>query len=126
MLRLNWNRERWRTRDRLLEYNTDIMPPSPRAAGLNIIYPWENVNLNVFDAELLTLAREHGFDDNATTLWNVLLNNNVHVGTLDTFPEDGDTNTLYYDSDTGIIYQCIIEDNTCVYVPIKALPIEDE
>jgi hypothetical protein len=32
--------ERRRTRDLLLEYHTDIVPPKPRAAGLGVVYPW--------------------------------------------------------------------------------------
>lgn len=32
--------ERRRTRDLLLEYYINIVPPKPRAAGLGVIYPW--------------------------------------------------------------------------------------
>jgi len=35
-------KERWRTRDRLLEYDISIMPARPRTAGLAMVYPWEN------------------------------------------------------------------------------------
>jgi len=38
-------KERWRTRDRLLEYDESIMPLRPHSAGLSMIYPWENVTL---------------------------------------------------------------------------------
>jgi hypothetical protein len=37
---LDWNYERYRTRDLLLEYNTNIMPPHPRAGGISVVYPW--------------------------------------------------------------------------------------
>ena len=32
-------KDRWRTRDLLLEYDRAIMPPRPRAAGLAYVYP---------------------------------------------------------------------------------------
>lgn len=35
---------RHRTRDLLLEYDTNIMPPHPRAGGLPMIYPWGDDN----------------------------------------------------------------------------------
>ena len=38
------NRDRWRTRDLLLEYDRSIMPPRPRAAGLGSIYTWLDSN----------------------------------------------------------------------------------
>ena len=43
------NRERWRTRDLLLEYDRSIMPPRPRAAGLGLIYTWLNGNTSNSD-----------------------------------------------------------------------------
>ena len=36
----DWNYERYRTRDLLLEYDKAIMPPRPRAAGLSNVYSW--------------------------------------------------------------------------------------
>ena len=38
------NSQRRATRDLLLEYDSVIMPPRPRAAGLAMIYPWLNSN----------------------------------------------------------------------------------
>ena len=39
-----YNKTRWLTRDLLLEYDPMIMPPHPRAAGLNWIYTWLGTN----------------------------------------------------------------------------------
>jgi len=86
----NWNHERWRTRDLLLEYDTSIMPPHPRAGGLNLvypwgsayyenvvdtfvpttthtttlsmIYPWENTSLNILNHQLYLVAVMNGFE----------------------------------------------------------------
>ena len=38
----DWNKQRRRTRDLLLEYDQSIMPPRPRAGGLPMVYPWGN------------------------------------------------------------------------------------
>lgn len=87
---LNWNYERQRTRDLLLEYDTNIMPPRPRAGGicvlypwgsavfenvidtsiphqihtttLSMVYPWENTSLNVLNHQLYLLAVANGFE----------------------------------------------------------------
>ena len=86
----NWNHERWRTRDLLLEYDAAIMPPHPRAGGLamiypwgssvydnvvdmsiphnphtttlSMIYPWENTSLNILNHQLYLIAVQSGFD----------------------------------------------------------------
>lgn len=83
------NRERYRTRDLLLEYDHQIMPPRPRAAGLGSIYtwldanqvnqgeadvppdptaptvksvyPWENTGLVILSNQLYTLAAQSGY-----------------------------------------------------------------
>lgn len=76
------------TRDLLLEYNRNIIPPRPRAAGLgmiynwgstipkdqpgleppqpnqtniSIIYPWENTSLSIFSNQLYKVAIINGF-----------------------------------------------------------------
>lgn len=36
---------RERTRDLLLEYDTHIVPPHPRTAGLAMVFPWLNSNV---------------------------------------------------------------------------------
>lgn len=87
---LDWNYERYRTRDLLLEYDTNIMPPHPRAGGISVVYPWgssvwdnvidmsipnhshtttlamvypwENTSLNILNHQLYLLAVANGFD----------------------------------------------------------------
>ena len=83
------NSHRRATRDLLLEYDSNIMPPHPRAAGLNyvynwldsntapdetygvppmpttsemhMIYPWENTNLGILSSQLYALAANSGY-----------------------------------------------------------------
>lgn len=87
---LDVNRERHRTRDLLLEYDVNIMPPHPRAGGiamvypwgsaildnivdnsipssphtttLSMVYPWENTSLNILMQQLYLLAIQNGFE----------------------------------------------------------------
>ena len=87
---IDWNYERYRTRDLLLEYDTNIMPPHPRAGGISVvypwgssvwdnvvdmsipntphtttlsmIYPWENTSLNILSHQLFLLAVMNGFN----------------------------------------------------------------
>ena len=89
-MKLDWNHERYRTRDLLLEYDASIMPPHPRAGGLtmvypwgseyydnvvdtyiphsshtttlSMIYPWENTSLNILNHQLYLIAVQYGFD----------------------------------------------------------------
>lgn len=39
---INRNSTRRATRDLLLEYDSSIMPPHPRAGGIPMVYPWGN------------------------------------------------------------------------------------
>ena len=83
------NSQRRATRDLLLEYDSSIMPPHPRTAGLNyiynwldsneapdetygvppmpttsdmhMIYPWESTNLGILSNQLYTLAASSGY-----------------------------------------------------------------
>ena len=87
---IDWNFERYRTRDLLLEYDMSIMPPHPRAGGLAIVYPWgssmwdntvdmtvpvrphtttlamvypwENTSLNILSHQLYLLAVSYVFE----------------------------------------------------------------
>ena len=60
-MNLDWNHERFRTRDRLLEYDINIMPPHPRAAQLSVIYPWEQTPLGILSKQLYLLAAQSGY-----------------------------------------------------------------
>ena len=147
----NWNYERWRTRDRLLEYDFNIVPPHPHSAGLPFVYPWEHIQSLTIQKEIFEIAKSNGYDGTEEHLWNVFSTDGLLItGTIDTFPIPGDINNLYFDTETGIIYYFKItsntineevvarvgaaivgisrvngEDVTYLYIPIKALLIED-
>ena len=141
-----WNKERKRTRDRLLEYDFNIVPPHPHSAGLSIVYPWENMQLYQLEYQIYTLAQNNGYNGTMEDLWNVFSKYGYIIsGTISTFPLPGDTKNIYFDTETGIIYYFKISETInnealestgavataandgtfYVYIPVRALLIED-
>ena len=144
-------RERRRTRDRLLEYDSFIMPYHPRQAGLSMVYPWENMNLSMLQKQIYQIALNEGFQESEQIFWSRFSQGNIIFGTLDTFPIDGDEKALYFDTNTESLYyfkrtttfneeasallgvaianRALIETNGteeyCLYIPLKAYLMED-
>lgn len=100
----NWNYERWRTRDRLIEYDFDIIAPYPHTAGLPIIYPWENLSLSQLEYQIITIAKNNGFSGTDETFWDKFSKNFLIRSTVDNFPVFGDECNLYLDINTNILY----------------------
>ena len=145
---MNWNYERWRTRDRLLEYDFSIVPPAPHSAGLSMIYPWETNFLSLLSYQLYEIAKDNGFFGSLETFLSRFGSNDGFIikGTIATFPVPGDSTNLYLDIETGIVYYFKATDRpvlsdiamaigaeivghedviTYLYIPIRALLIED-
>lgn len=112
------------TRDLLLEYDFNIIPPRPRAAGLGMVYPWENIILNTLTKQLYTIANNSGYtgteEDFKTQFGSYLQSKQTMFGTTEDFPEVGELNKLYFDTEEKILYYW---DNG--YYPINALLIEN-
>lgn len=150
-MRLDWNLERYRTRDRLLEYDFNIYPAVPHSAGLSMVYPWENVVINQLSKQFIELVHSHGFTGDEQELWDRFSDGVIKHGTLSTFPIPGNKNNLYFDIETEILYYFkaipheVLPDDAAVigaaivgisriaekeqtftylYIPIKSLPIE--
>lgn len=115
-------KERWRTRDLLLEYDSYIVPPRPRAAGLGVIYPWENTSISVLIEQLFTIAAKSGFIGDKTDFKNhfgsYLQNKEVIYDVFDNFPEIGEEDKLYFDLEEKILYYWDTE-----YIPVNAMLI---
>ena len=105
---LDWNRERHRTRDRLIDYDAAIMPPHPISAGLAMVYPWENTALAILQKQLFTLAAATGYtgtvNDFNTLFGSYLHSRSIVSAPYNDFPETGTIDTLYLDSQTGSLY----------------------
>lgn len=151
-MKLDWNRERYRTRDRLLEYDFSIYPAVPHTAGLSMVYPWENIALSQLSHSIIEIAKSNGYTGTEEEFWNKFSNGSIHYGTLETFPVPGVDYDLYLDTETDILYyfkttketidldqiekigvtivgHSIIEDTqevvTYLYIPVKALSLEN-
>lgn len=154
MNRLDWNLTRYSTRDRLLDYDFNIVPPHIHSAGLSQVYPWEEMTLTLLSHQLYEIAKLYGFTGTVKEFFTKFGKNNGSLvkGTLATFPVPGDEDILYLDEQTEILYYfksitttvytdlaaqigvaivgtSIIEDTkeviTYLYIPVRALPMEN-
>lgn len=143
-----WNRQRKRTRDRLLEYYLSAPLLNPQTTIIDSVYPWHNYSLAMLSRQIYQLAVRHGFNDTEPKFWEKFAHSDIAYGALSTFPIPGNTDRLYLDTETDILYyfkQTTAQINiqqadlngveivghsddgliTYLYIPVKALPIED-
>lgn len=154
MKNLDWNRERYRTRDRLLDYNFSLFPTNPQSATLPMVYPWENVANYRLSLQLYEIAKNNGYIGSEADFLNKFSanGNNIITGTLSTFPVPGIETNLYFDTETEILYYFTTSNSpidldllakvggavvgqsvsvnpadivSYLYLPVRALPIED-
>ena len=116
-------KERHRTRDLLLEYDSTIMPVRPRAAGLTMVYPWENVSINTLISQLYQFAENSGFIGTEKEFKEhfgaYLSDRSIIYANFNNFPEVGEKKKLYFDLIDKILYYW--DDNK--YIPINAMII---
>lgn len=122
---LDWNRERYRTRDRLLEYDDTIVPLYPHSAGLPIIYPWESDLLKNIVHQFFLMAAASGYTGSEETFMTsfgyLIENEQIIFSSFDEFPESGDNNHLYFDTQENIMYAYVNNE----YQPLNELLIKD-
>lgn len=115
-------KERWRTRDLLLEYDSRIMPPRPRAAGLGIIYPWENAPISSLVKQLFIIAAGSGYNGTEaefkTHFGAYLKSKQIIFDSFSNFPDMGTEEYLYFDTDEKILYYWDTR-----YIPVNAMLI---
>lgn len=113
------------TRDLLLEYDRSICPPRPRAAGLPIVYPWENISLTIFAKQLYQMAANSGFDGDEQTFINnfgaFLGGRQILYANFNDFPQQGENEKLYFALDEKILYYWSQDG----YKPVKTTLIDD-
>lgn len=133
---MNYKSSRQRTRDLLLEYDKTIMPLHPRAAGLQMVYPWEmyghsssegtgEFTLEALANGLYELARLSGFQGTQNFFFNnfgrYIQDKEVNFLHQNEFPEQGHEDQLYFDLDEKILYYW----DTNQYVPVNAMLVAD-
>lgn len=117
---------RQRTRDLLLRFNELILPiilsEDPKIPH---IYPWEISNLTLLSDKLYTLALHSGYmgtKEEFTSSFGKYLDNKTEIifETYANFPEIGEADKLYFDTEEHILYYWENE-----YIPISANLIDD-
>ena len=144
-----WNRERKRTRDRLLDYYIHQLLPCPQTANIvHYVYPWYQKTLSRLSRQIYDIAVMNGFADTEPNFWAKFSRGVVTSSVLSQFPVPGNENELYLDTETDILYYFKQTENeinmqyanlngveivgkseddtlTYLYIPVRALPIED-
>lgn len=147
-MKLDWNHERYRTRDLLREYVAAEMPSYPTTNNMPLIYPSSNTNLAVLQKQLYAIASQHGFagdiDDFLTKFG--MGSGGIIRGTLADFPVPGMETNLYFNTQDEVIYYFkettdtidmealsrigghvvgTSGQTTYLYLPVRAMPVED-
>lgn len=143
-----WNRERKRTRDRLLDYYIHEILPMPQTQIVNPVYPWYDQSLSRLSRQIYDIAVMNGFVDTEPNFWAKFSRGAVTSSVLSQFPVPGNENELYLDTETDVLYYFKQTENeinmqyadlngveivgkseddtlTYLYIPVRALPIED-
>lgn len=80
----------------------------PYALGLKSIYPWENLSLNILMQKLYKIAVNSGFNGEEQDFYNnfgsFMQEKQIIMDNFDNFPEIGQSNKLYFDTDKKILY----------------------
>ena len=123
---LNWNKERWRTRDLLLDQLPFYSLPSCPQLCPSTVYPWEEASLSRLNHQLYLLALKNGFggtENEFTDLFfSYISNRDIVFARYVDFPAEGSTYKLYFDLDEKVIYYYSAQTQT--YIPANALLIE--
>ena len=121
---LDMSEERRRTRDLLLDAQNPT-PPTTYISSIRAVYPWENMELAFFAGQLYALAAQGGYtgsiDDFNTSFGKLLEEKNIQYFNKNDFPEEGNTNNLYFAIDEKILYYW----NGNSYNPIQATLIQN-
>lgn len=120
---MDWNKERHRTRDRLLKYDFNIMVPMPETAGIPMIYPWEDVAQDILFFQIFQIAQKNGFpgtEQDLRTIFGQFGEKQIIYSHYTEFPEIGDFDKFYFDLDEKILYYWDEE-----YLPVNTTLIPD-
>ena len=121
---IDWNHERHRTRDLLLEYADFNFLPQPLGPESDIVYPSGHTIFGGLDTYLYQLAKKSGYTDTEENFklhfGEYLMQNSQQIvyDLYVNFPEIGSKNKLYFDLNDKILYYW---DND--YIPVNALLI---
>ena len=102
-----------------------VIPPIPNTAEFSVVYPWESIGLNILGDQIYMLAANSGYTGTReefhhyfgsyleTNRWEILFEEFAN------FPEQGETDKLYFDLGEKILYYW--DGNE--YIPVNAMLI---
>ena len=107
--------------------NTDVIynVPIPHTSEFSVVYPWESIGLSMLGDQIYILAANSGYTGTREEFHHYFgsyLERNRQEIVFDdfiNFPEEGETDKLYFDLDEKILYYWA---NTG-YVPVNAMLI---
>ena len=137
---LDMDKNRWKTSALTLDTNNYQV-----ANNIQTVYPWENMQLSILSDQIYKLAQKYGYNKDKETFWKKFSEGTIIFENLEDLPAIGDENKLYLDKKSGTLYYfttttniiyheladavgAIVQENetvTNLYIPIKALPIEN-
>ncbi len=116
---------RRQTRDLLLDYCEYFLPVVPRTAGLSTVYPWAEATLTLLANQLYQIAANSGYTGTSEDFYQkfgaYIENKSVYFSVFSDFPEEGETDKLYFDTEEKILYCWNINE----YIPVSATLIAD-
>lgn len=128
---LDWNYSRRRTRDLLLDCESlsgsdwEGLIPCPHGSDLPIIYPWEDIKLNILGDKIYLLASQSGYTGTKEEFresFGSFFQQNQQQIVLDhfaNFPAVGNSTRFYFDIDDQVMYYW----NGSAYAPINTMLI---
>ena len=124
MNKLDWNRERYRTRDLLLSYELVEGPPDPQSINISAPYPWEDFTFTRIVNTIYDIAHASGYEDDMSSFLHnfgsLLEYKSIIYANYEDFPTTGDAQHLYFDLNEKILYYWENE-----YIPINTLLINN-
>ena len=101
--------------------------PIPQTEEFASVYPWESIGLNILGDQIYLLAAQSGYTGTREQFhryFGMYLENNdweILFEEFVNFPEEGETDKLYFDLDEKILYYW----NGTGYTPVNAMLITD-
>ena len=142
---LDMDKDRWATAQLTLNTNN-----YQAANNIQTVYPWENAQLTILAQQIYKIAQNAGYTEDIQSFYNQFNEGTVIITNLEDLPPIGNSNKLYLDKSSGILYYFISTDKviynelasaigaviinsiendsqiiTNLYIPVKAMPIEN-
>ena len=104
---LDMCKERWNTRDLLLDAENPE-PPVTYVSSIRAVYPWESMQEAFLAGQLYEIAKQSGYtgtiEDFNDKFGKTLEEKTIFYSSINNFPVEGELHKLYFDINTKILY----------------------